>query len=453
MADTTQDRDRGADGELSLPLDGYGSFEWWTAEVLAASTKRDQEFKPTWDRNVQSYLAKQVNQDGTTPNRQITVPKDFANVEQKKAQLFFQLPQIICKPMRPDLAATVPLAQAVLRFYLGPSRVDSIKMMGECLFDALCPAGIMASKIGYESIQDGITPIIIQAPNPQAGQPAPPAPALGDASMGDGATQAPGAVLGLNAPAQPETIPQVIAAPRIISERFFWERISPAKVLIPEGFTGSNYDLAPWLGFEFDDSAHSIKQRYGLTDDDITITTGSDDKRLRSERDPGSSSKTERVRGREIWLKAYLFDEHEKHPEKMRVLVFLDGMEKPVQYRDSPYQRFDAQTGRDPPRRNRRVDSSPRAGHEQSARHGTGESTPEPGQLSRERLHRSRHLRSVGVRTEPARARSARIPYRHRDANCAAERERADRGGAARDDGLLRQRLDEVVVAHSDFRR
>lgn len=353
MANDGQASDRGAQSILPLPPDGYGSYDFWVKEAKAAVDKRDNEFKPSWDRNVQSYLAKPRALDGsgnTSPNQNIVVPKDFANVEQKKAQLFFQLPQIIAKPRRPDLAATVPLAQAILRFYLGPSRVDAIKMMGECLFDALCPAGLMASKIGYESIQDGIAPIEVQIPNPMAGQPAPPAPALGASGAATvpagGPTQSPGSVLGLSAPAQPPTVPMTVPAPRIISERYFWERISPAKILIPEGFTGSNYDLAPWLGFEFEDSAHAIKQRYNLGDDDIKATSTPDDKRIRSERDPGSSSRTERVRGREIWYKASLFDPEEKHPEKMRVLVLLDGMEAPVQHRDSPYQRFDPQTGR-----------------------------------------------------------------------------------------------------------
>src|SRR5258707_314952 len=131
---------------LPLPTQGFGSWDFWKKEITAAESKRDDDMIPTWNRNVQSYLAKpnsSAQQEGASPDQLVT-PKDFANVEQKKAQLFSQLPRIIMKALQPQFEQAAPIAQAVMRFYLGPNRVDAVKMMAECLFDALCPAGLMA---------------------------------------------------------------------------------------------------------------------------------------------------------------------------------------------------------------------------------------------------------------------------------------------------------------------
>lgn len=325
---------------LPLPPEGFGSWGFWKDEITAAEQKRDQDFKPDWDRNVRSYLAKPsstVGQESTNPDQLVT-PKDFANVEQKKAQLFFQLPKIIMKALRPDFEQAAPIAQAVLRFYLGPNRVDAVKMMAETLFDALCPSGILVCKVGYESVQEGTSQITINVPAPAI---APPAPPLGQVAA-PGA-QTPGSILGLGA--QPPTIPIQQEVPRIISERYFLERVSPAKVLIPDGFRGSNYDLAPWDGMEFEGPADVIRRRYKLADDEGK--GASDDEHLiKSEVNQGRQGHSQKIRGWEIWYKAAWFDPNESHPEKIRLLVILDGYDQPVVHKDSPYQEFDDKTGR-----------------------------------------------------------------------------------------------------------
>src|SRR5258708_37252727 len=89
--------------EKILPLrdEGFGSYDYWQREIKAAEQKRDDDQKPDWDHNIKSYLAKPLI---STPDiDKIIVPKDFANVEQKKASLFFQLPKMVCEASRPDL--------------------------------------------------------------------------------------------------------------------------------------------------------------------------------------------------------------------------------------------------------------------------------------------------------------------------------------------------------------
>lgn len=325
---------------LQLPSEGHGSFEFWKKEILAAAAKRDEDFKPNWDRNIASYQAKSgAPTPSVSDTDAIVVPKDFANVEQKRAQLFFQLPKVLCKAMRPDAEDSAPLVQAILRFYLGPQRVDAMKMMGECLFDTLCPAGLMVSKIGYESVQDGVAMVPVQVPAPEM-------PSTGPTPLGAVAQPGaapPGSVLGLNTPPPPQTITIQRPAPRIISERYFWDRWSPAKALIPDGFSGSNYDKAPWLGGEVELSA--LRAQQFRAEDDLKLQTGDDEHRLKSEPSERRSTE-EKVRAFEIWYKASLYDPNEKNPDKIRYMLILDGDEEPVRHADSPYQRFDPMTGR-----------------------------------------------------------------------------------------------------------
>lgn len=324
---------------LPLPTEGLGSWDFWKAEITNAEAKRDDTYGPLWTRNIRSYLAQPSTASGLgdVNTDQLVTPKDFANVEQKKAQLFFQLPKIIMKALQPQFEMAAPIAQAVLRFYLGPNRVDAVKMMAECLFDALCPAGIMACKVGYESITDGTSMITVMQSAPDV---QPPAAPLGQASPIGAA--APGSILGLQQSPAMIPVPQMV--PRIISERYFIERISPAKVLIPDGFQGSNYDLAPWNGMRFDGYADVIRRRYKLTEDDGKGTS-EDEHRIKSETNP-TAANGNKITGWEIWYKAAMFDPTEAHPEKLRLLVMLDGVDSPVVHKDSPYQVFDQTTGR-----------------------------------------------------------------------------------------------------------
>ena len=73
---------------------------------------------------------------------------------------------------------------------------------------------------------------------------------------------------------------------------------------------------------------------------------GSGEDKYRLTTDPKIETRGPIVVGIEIWLRAARFDPKVKHPEWFRQLVFIDGIQKAVLYRDSPYQRFDPQTGR-----------------------------------------------------------------------------------------------------------
>ena len=143
---------------LPLPPEGHGSLQYWQSQLQDAEDKRKPYKENDWDRNVQAYLGKTLT---TAPDHDtVTVPKDFANVERKKAELFFQNPDVNLTAKQPGLEEAVQTFQAVLNYTLGPEGVDAGAMMTEVTFDA-CMTGLLASKIGYESFQQGEVPMQI----------------------------------------------------------------------------------------------------------------------------------------------------------------------------------------------------------------------------------------------------------------------------------------------------
>ena len=298
----------------SLPLpvgNERGSYSYWIDQITQAEDRRKPHKENEWDRNVQAYLGKTLT---TIPEYDtVTVPKDFANVERKKAELFFQLPEVNLEPRLPGLEDAVQIFQSVLNHQLSAEATDAGAMMTECTFDA-CMTGLLVSKIGYESFSRGDVQL-------QEGQSM--APSMPDAGLD---------------PNVPMPAPAVMA-PDIIHERYFWERISPAKWLCAPDFERFSYDRAPWMGFEFEEDWPVVQRKYNLPDDARPrMGRGDVPNRLSSERDLQTRS-TDRVRGWEVWYRASLYDPTVTHPELLRVLVMIDGLPAPVRHENSPYQR------------------------------------------------------------------------------------------------------------------
>jgi len=248
------------------------TVEYWRAQITAAEEKRDP-LVTEWRNNVQRYLAKTLPIQPKAHT--VVVPLDYANTEQKKAQLFFRVPELHLKATRPEYEGAVPVFQAVVNHYLGRHGVDAKTMMDEVLFDALCPSGLAVTKIGYEPTIHGMRTV----PDPQTGLPMPDP----------------------NDPTQPATVPNVI------HEAYYWNRISPEKALIPADFHGSQYDRSPWLGFKFELDADVGIRRFRLPKDfqggrDHAITG------LNEAEAPKQDAPRKKIRGWEIWYKLSLVD-------------------------------------------------------------------------------------------------------------------------------------------------
>lgn len=289
-------------------------------QIDRANTRR-QVFEPAWQKNIDAYTPDPTNAKW---GEEVNPGVDFYQVEQKKDQLFFDTPFVILIPdpltvVQPpgppgappppnDADAQAPAIaahQAKLNQLLGRRKLDVKRLADKVLFDVLCPSGCGWTKIGYTNITKATQ---IQRPSPYVplGQPQPP----------------------------PDM--QTVDVP--IFEEFFWERMSPKKGLIPNSFHDTEFDKAPWLGEKFQMPLRVAKRTYHLPDD-FNPKSANDEQVFKH---PGitNDEDEDQVSGEELWYKASLFDDHEAHPQKIRQIVFIDGIPDPVVHRDSPYQTF-----------------------------------------------------------------------------------------------------------------
>lgn len=240
----------------------------------------------------------------------IVVPLDYSYTEQKKAQVFFQVPELHLEAKRPDCEAAAPLSQSVINDALGPYGVHAKAMMFETLTDVLCPTGFGVTVLGYTPTQDGTKPLVVGQRPVTVDQP--------------------GAVLGLQTMTQMEPI--VEQAPNIIAESYHWDRIPPGFLRVPAEFRGSDFDKSPWLAHRFaDDVKDGEGTRRGSTrsdDDDLLLTEI-----------PTNERATKRW-GTRVWYRAAKFDGDVKHPDLLRTFVLYDDESEVRDRKNSPYQRM-----------------------------------------------------------------------------------------------------------------
>jgi hypothetical protein len=208
-----------------LPADGVGSLAFWQDEVDRATTRRKRELR-NWRTNLDRYLGKRIKVALIRDRDFVQVNSDFVNIETKRSQLFFQTPHVDVAAARKDVSdQTASLFEQIINWYVGPHGVDALTTVEEAIFDVLCPAGIGATKIGYEASVEQV-PIDTGTLGPD-GQP----------------TQAP--------------------ITRTIWSRFYWDHISADALLLPKGFRGQRYDDAPWIGWNFEWDPDQFRRETG----------------------------------------------------------------------------------------------------------------------------------------------------------------------------------------------
>lgn len=290
---------------VEAPDEGPGSFGFWQQQTTrAAAWWQDLAAARKWDQNLQSYLVKPLAQHPTRDT--VVVPDDYALVEQKKALLFFQVPEVQLTPQQPGLEDSVQVFQAVLNRLLQPDQVNAAALMDEVLMDMLCPAGVGVSKIGYEATTDGERPVL----DPQTGLP------QVDPDDPSGLTP--------------------LMAPHIVRERYFWERVPVKRVLVPPEFHGSDWDKAPWLGFSFDMDRAVAQRMYGLADP--TTAPVSDEHRVAGDAPTVDRPAAPQVCGYELWYRAARFHDDVANDDILYQLIWFEGEDQPSVHRPSPYQ-------------------------------------------------------------------------------------------------------------------
>jgi hypothetical protein len=205
--------------------EGGVTNEMWRARIEACRKARDPNVTGIWRDNVAFRVQKPfapdiTNEDQDSPD-QIAVPADWSRTRAKGAALFSQLPRVSLDATLKQYVSAVPQFEKIVNFYV--PKAGAAAVMEECTMDAVNAAGHCGAMAVYEAtfgepvqvptIAVNLPPPLIQA----------------------------GIALKL--------IPTTTVRPPV-SERFRWYRISPANLLRPVEFTGSDWQRAPWLGHE-----------------------------------------------------------------------------------------------------------------------------------------------------------------------------------------------------------
>lgn len=244
-----------------------------------------------------------------TDEDRIAVPIDWSLTKAKQASLFSQVPQIRVDHAPDSLMAGPWVAkfEHSLNDKLIQAGIEAA--MNECLPDVINAAGIGAVLVAHESLMEEVElPITDPSISPEDGT------------------------------------PQPITIPRPVDSRYTISRISPADLLWPINFTGSDFDSAPWIGRTGRISWAQAVQRFGLTERDKDSIMGEERTtldRLTHDIDKDKTITEEMVGFDEVFYKEFQYNPEAKSYSAIHHLVFIQNKDEPVI--DEPWkgQKFD----------------------------------------------------------------------------------------------------------------
>ncbi len=131
-----------------------------------------------------------------------------------------------------------------------------------------------------------------------------------------------------------------------IWSRRFMEAVSSKKVIVPDDFRDSSqFDAAPWLAVRGMIPIPTAKKLKWTIPPDFEGSTEKDEHLFQhGDGAAGSSAGEKQCAYTKVWYRASLYDETVWHPELLRCLVIVDGIDEPVWHVNSPYQTL-TQTG------------------------------------------------------------------------------------------------------------
>jgi hypothetical protein len=323
---------------------------FWRQEIKAARQKRDDVASTYgWEDNLKRYLPKAAKDANGKLNADVNIGIDFADVERKKAALFYDTPTValsvtqdrelqppkdsqpLPKPLM--LSTLVSWQQEILNELLGPQHANVKPTILKAIFNCLCPSGIGPVSVGYQVTMKTVernTPVLDELGQPMMK----PVPAM----------QQVGAMLGMTPPPMPEPLMAMQPVEIPIYERWFVSDSSPKGLLIPASFRDTVYRRAPWMGNDFRKPTSQIRREFNLAADWKAGASGDSQTKPFFENDQTDQSDEDAgdpyVTGCEIFYRTAIRSDTEVHPEAMRKLVMLDCDEKPLVHVDSPYQDF-----------------------------------------------------------------------------------------------------------------
>ena len=295
---------------------------FWREQIKSAMADNDVLCK-WWDANLAAYAPKPTD-DPDGYGTHINTNRDFTLVERKKADLFYQRPDVTLQPSPmldgPILGPTgqpltdgkptqqapqgtpIPSSvalgahQEIVNETLGPDGVDATRMVHQTLFDVLDTSGVGYTVMGFEQHA-----VEVEQADPMTGQ------------------------------------PRVVPVP--VKSTCFWEHLPRKRALRPSSFRSTDWDRAPWLGHRFElPLSAGNRKKYQLPDD---FDGSKSDHTLHFDHGMNQTPSDNVFTGVELWYRSCLFRDDRPHPDHLTHLVIVDGIDQPVIEEDCPYQQLD----------------------------------------------------------------------------------------------------------------
>jgi hypothetical protein len=312
-----------------VPVQSTKDGAYWLkqVELSLAVRKKHEEW---WQGNLCAY-APSGNVKPDQFGAEIHTNRTFTLTERKKADLFYQRPDVTLQPTPlselpiegmggapdPQTGQPTPIPQTlalsaheeIVNEKLGDDGIDATEMMDAVLFDVICTQGAGFTKMGYESVT-----VQVEQPDPNW-QPNPLLP--------------------------PETQkPPMVKVPVPVHEHCFWHHFSGKQAIIPHNFRSTDWDKAPFLGMQFElPLTEANRQKYKLP---AEFTGGKSDETQHYDHGTDQQASEDVFTGVEIWYRSALYRSDIQHPEHLTQLVLVKGVPEPVLEQDSPYQALDA---------------------------------------------------------------------------------------------------------------
>ncbi len=288
--------------------------EMWTpwATRIAASRKRREERIGEWQANVERRAPRSMGGASDT-YKSITVRWDGVSVNQdwpltkaKIAQLYSQTPEVRLTPLDDRFRPAVPVFGRELNGTIADASVGST--IEEVLADVVNASGIGAVLVSCETRTE---PREVPEIDPATLTPEQ------QAMLAAGAFEIP-----------------MVTVDHTVDIQHLAERVSPADLLIPSDFTGSNYDHARWLGHDGRLTWAQAVKSLGLTEAQKEKVLGTDKRAGGTSQSLNTDSAkfrdTEVVNYTQIFYWRHFYHEDETSFKALQRVVFVEGLDEPV---------------------------------------------------------------------------------------------------------------------------
>lgn len=304
---------------------GLTVAQWHDEIERARKLRKDVAERQGWEQNLERYAPSDIKKTAGKVN----IGADFADVERKKTALFYAQPNValVCDepnqplvppqppqpgapppPPGPTLGTLVLAHQDLLNEVLGPNHINAKGVVHKCLLNVLLTAGCGPVKVGFRSVSVPVD-----------------APVMGP----DGQPQ-----IGLDGQ------PVMQSTPVSIHDEFYASALSPMALLLPPDFRDTDVRYASWIGYDFKLPASRLIAELHLPPT-IEFPGATEKPYFHADTQNGSDEAHDRlVSGSYIEYRTSLENPY-AHPEAVKCMWLIDGMNDPLKQGDSPNQTID----------------------------------------------------------------------------------------------------------------